>query len=59
MAPAEGAAKVLRIVKRTLAINRKPATVFGLLGPDGRPGLTFTEGDAFRVTLVNESTIIY
>lgn len=52
---AAGAAIPLRVVKRTLEVNRKPASVFGLLGPGDRPGLTFTEGDDFRVALVNET----
>ncbi len=55
-ASASGAVTPLRIVKRTLEVNRKPATVFGLQGPGGRSGLAFTEGDDFRVGLVNEAT---
>lgn len=61
-APTGVAATKLRIVKRTIEVNRKPATVFGLVGPDGRHGLNFTEGDDFRVHLANESdepTIIH
>lgn len=52
---APSALKPLRIVKRTIEVNRRSASVYGLLGPDGRPGLTFTEGEEFRVGLVNES----
>ncbi|WP_373371351.1 multicopper oxidase family protein [Microvirga sesbaniae] len=52
---APSALKPLRIVKRTIEVNRRSASVYGLLGPDGRPGLTFTEGEEFRVRLVNES----
>ncbi len=44
----------LRIVSRTLDINRRPAKVFGLVDAQGRPGLTFTEGQNFRVGLANE-----
>jgi FtsP/CotA-like multicopper oxidase with cupredoxin domain len=54
--------KPLRIVKRSIEVNRRPAAVYGLVGPDGKPGLTLTEGDDFRVRLVNESgepTIIH
>lgn len=47
----------LRVVKRTIEVNRRPASVYGLLGPDGRPGLTFTEGEEFRVRLVNETGV--
>ena len=52
---AASALKPLRVVKRTIEVNRRPASVYGLLGPDGKPGLTFTEGEEFRVQLVNES----
>ena len=45
----------LRVVKRIIEVNRRTASVYGLVGPDGKPGLTFTEGDEFRVRLVNES----
>ena len=30
---------------RTLVVNGKPARVFGLTGPDGKPGLTLTPGE--------------
>lgn len=55
-------ARTLRIVKRNIEVNGKSATVFGLLGPDGRPGLSFAAGERFAVQLVNESnepTIIH
>jgi FtsP/CotA-like multicopper oxidase with cupredoxin domain len=52
-APARAAARALTISTRTLEVNRRPATVYGLTGPDGRPGLTFAPGDAFRVDLAN------
>ncbi|MEH2493074.1 FtsP/CotA-like multicopper oxidase with cupredoxin domain [Bradyrhizobium sp. AZCC 2230] len=47
---------------RTLAVNGKAARVFGLMGPNGNPGLRLTPGERFRVDLVNESgtsTIIH
>src|SRR5258705_2984454 len=47
---------------RTLAVNGKPARVFGLIGPNGKPGITLSPGERFRVDLVNEagaSTIIH
>jgi FtsP/CotA-like multicopper oxidase with cupredoxin domain len=47
--------KLLRVVKRTIEVNRRPAGVYGLLGPDDKPGLTFTEGEEFRVRLVNQT----
>ena len=44
----------LRIVSRSLDINKRPAKVFGLIDAQGRPGLSFTEGEAFKVSLANE-----
>jgi FtsP/CotA-like multicopper oxidase with cupredoxin domain len=40
---------------RTLEVNGRPARVFGLTGPDGRPGIYLTAGERFRVDLVNEA----
>src|SRR6202051_1134078 len=40
---------------RTLAVNGKPARVFGLSGPDGKPGLTLSPGERFKVDLVNQA----
>jgi len=47
---------------RTLAVNGKSARVFGLLGPNGKPGITLSPGERFHVDLVNQaatSTIIH
>jgi FtsP/CotA-like multicopper oxidase with cupredoxin domain len=47
---------------RTLAVNGKPAQVFGLIGPNGKPGITLSPGERFHVDLVNEartSTIVH
>src|SRR6195256_1943815 len=47
---------------RTLAVNGKSARVFGLIGPNGKPGLTLSPGERFHVDLVNQagtSTIIH
>src|SRR6266850_939291 len=47
---------------RTLAVNGKPARVFGLIGPNGKPGITLSPGERFHVDLVNRagtSTIIH
>jgi FtsP/CotA-like multicopper oxidase with cupredoxin domain len=47
---------------RTLAVNGKPARVFGLIGPNGKPGITLSPGERFHVDLVNQtgnSTIIH
>jgi FtsP/CotA-like multicopper oxidase with cupredoxin domain len=40
---------------RTIEVNGRPAKVFGLTGPDGRPGLRLDPGERFRVDLVNEA----
>jgi FtsP/CotA-like multicopper oxidase with cupredoxin domain len=47
---------------RTLGVNGKPAQVFGLSGPNGKPGITLSPGERFHVDLVNRvgtSTIIH
>lgn len=46
----------LRIVSRTLEVNKRNAKVYGLLDSQGRSGLTFTKGDVFKVSLQNEIT---
>ncbi len=45
----------LRIVKRSLEVNKRAASVFGLLSQSQASGLTFTEGDRFAVRLDNAS----
>jgi FtsP/CotA-like multicopper oxidase with cupredoxin domain len=47
---------------RTLEVNGKPARVFSLIGPNGKPGITLSPSERFHVDLVNEagiSTIIH
>lgn len=47
---------------RTLAVNGKSASVFGITGPDGTPGLVIAPGQRFAVTLANragEDTIVH
>ncbi len=47
---------------RTLAVNGKPVQVFGLIGPNGKPGITLSPGERFHVDLVNQAatpTIIH
>jgi FtsP/CotA-like multicopper oxidase with cupredoxin domain len=47
---------------RTLAVNGNPARVFGLIGPNGKPGITLSPGERFHVDLVNQagtSTIMH
>lgn len=52
----------LEAVTRTLDINGRAASVFGLHGPDGKPGLRLKAGDRFSVALKNtlaEPTMIH
>lgn len=52
----------LQIGTRTLDVNGKSATVFGLTGPDGKPGLVLDQEQGFHVRLVNglkEETLIH
>jgi FtsP/CotA-like multicopper oxidase with cupredoxin domain len=54
--------KQLGIVRRTIEVNGKAASVFGLQQSDGTSGLRFRAGDAFNVLLRNqtaESTIVH
>lgn len=48
--------KILRAVERTIQVKGRTAKVFGLVGVDNKPGLTFNKGDVFDVTLKNELT---
>ena len=57
----DAAAIRLAATSRTLDIDNRPATVFGLTGPNGQ-GLLLDPGERFRVDLTNdlaESTIIH
>jgi FtsP/CotA-like multicopper oxidase with cupredoxin domain len=62
-APEPGTAKLrLTAGTRTIAINGKPAPVFSLNGPNGKPGITLSPGERFHVDLINKagtSTIIH
>lgn len=44
----------LRLQRRSLEVNGKPATVFGIRQPDGTFGLTTKVGATFRVRLENQ-----
>ncbi len=56
IAPARGAGDVLPLTatSRVIEVNGKPATVLGVLKPDGTPGVFLESGRRFRVDLVNE-----
>ena len=40
---------------RVLEVNRRSAKVFGLVGPDGLPGIRLAADERFRVELANEA----
>ena len=52
---ADSKAKRLVAETRVLEVNGRPARVFGLTGPDGRPGLRLAPGERFRVDLENKT----
>src|SRR6266852_3060869 len=62
-APEPSTAKLgLTAGTRTLAVNGKPARVFSLVGPNGKPGITLSPGERFHVDLVNRaatSTLVH
>ncbi len=45
----------LRAVRRSIVVNGKAASVFGLAGPDGKPGLRLDPGQRFNLALANET----
>lgn len=62
--PAQAAENVLALsaVTRTLDVDGRAATVFGLVGPDARPGLSLRASETVRVDLTNalaEPTMIH
>jgi FtsP/CotA-like multicopper oxidase with cupredoxin domain len=46
-------ATTLRAIRRSIEVNGKAASVFGLVGPDGRSGLFLDPGKRFDVALEN------
>jgi FtsP/CotA-like multicopper oxidase with cupredoxin domain len=52
---ASAAPKRLNAATRVLEVNGRPARVFGLIGPDGRSGISLAPGERFRVELANET----
>jgi FtsP/CotA-like multicopper oxidase with cupredoxin domain len=47
--------KKITATTRILDVNGKAAKVFGLVGPDGAPGITLSPGERFAVTLDNQA----
>ena len=53
---------VLRLERRTIDVNGKPASVYGISQPDGSWGLTTQKGAVFRVRVenrINEPSLIH
>jgi FtsP/CotA-like multicopper oxidase with cupredoxin domain len=46
---------ILRAVRRGIEVNGKAASVFGLIGPGGKPGLALDPGQRFKLALGNET----
>src|ERR1700730_7991394 len=60
--PRTGELRLLTAGTRTLAVKGKTARVFGLIGPNGNPGITLSPGERFDVDVVNQagtSTIVH
>ena len=49
------AQRIVTVSRRTLEVKGKAATVFGLTGPDGKPGLDMLLGERFNVRLRNDT----
>ncbi len=61
-AQAQGTATLLSAISRTLDVDGRAAAVFGLVGPDGAPGLSLRADQTVRVDLTNtlaEQTMIH
>ncbi len=59
---AESEPQLLTVAKRVLEVKGKAATVYGLTGPGGKPGLSRILGEHFRVRVQNDTdsdTIIH
>lgn len=62
LARAEAEPKLLTVSRRSLEVKGKAASVYGLTGPDGKPGLSMMLGEPFRVRVKNATdadTIIH
>jgi FtsP/CotA-like multicopper oxidase with cupredoxin domain len=53
--PALAATPILSVTSRTLEVNKKAATVFSVLGSDGKAGIVSREGERFSGGLLNSS----
>ena len=55
LALADTEPKLLTVTKRTLEVKGKAASVYGILGPDGKPGLSMMLGEHFRMRVKNDT----
>ena len=53
--PALAATPILSVASRTLEVNKKAATVFSVLGSNGKTGMIAREGERFSGDLLNSS----
>ena len=54
--PAFAATPTVTVASRTIEVNKKAAKVFGVIGPNGKPGLVAQQGARFRGGLLNASS---
>lgn len=54
---AAGEQRLLTVSRRTLEVKGKAASVFGITGPGGKPGLEMLLGERFNVRLQNDTDI--
>ncbi|MCA3560345.1 MAG: multicopper oxidase family protein [Aestuariivirga sp.] len=55
LAFAEPEPQLLTVSKRVLEVKGKPASVYGITGPGGKPGLSMMFGEHFRVRVKNDT----
>lgn len=55
-APAWAAAPFLKVDSRTLEVNKKAAKVFSIVGANGKPGLSASEGDRLTGSVLNATS---
>ncbi len=53
MPSGSGPPTILHLKRRTIEVNGRPASVFGIHQPDGTPGITTDVGKRFRVRVEN------
>ncbi len=47
--------RLLTVTRRSIEVKGRAASVFGITGPDGRPGLELLQGERFDVRVRNET----